>query len=326
MSMPGICLVGCGGIARTHARNLAGKAELFCHSRSQTSASRLANESGGQVIPGWNEVLRRPEIDGLVICTPPEHHCEQAVEALEAGKSVLVEKPMCVSRDEVRRLSATAAAHPEPRLMVAENYYYKPLVKLLRWILRLGFLGKPESLEVRKLFTQEATGWKRGYGALLEGGVHFVALISALAEECGHEAPERVSSRLPDPIAGAPERHSETRLEYAEGFAATLRYAWNVRALLRGVLQHSRLRGTEGTVVFETNGLYAFLRCRQRRRLYFPGVRDLMGAKAMTRDFLGCLRSTDHFPFSDLTRARRDLEIVFAAYDSAAGAQSFPQV
>lgn len=317
--MPGICLVGCGSIARTHARNLTGAAALFCYSRSQESAERLAGEYGGQIVPAWNEVLRRPEIDALVICSPPEYHCEQTVEALEAGKSVLVEKPLCVSREEIDRISAAAADWPEPRLMVAENYYYKPLVKLLRWILRLGFLGTLQRMEIRKQYTPAITGWKRGYGALLEGGVHFVALISALAEVSGHQAPDKIESAQPDRVPGSPERRSETLLHYPGGLTATLSYAWNAPALFQGALQHSRIRGDEGSVVFETNGLYSYLWCRQRRRLYIPGLRDLMGTRAMMRDFLASIERPDHQPVSNLHRAARDLEIVFAAYQAASG-------
>jgi predicted dehydrogenase len=315
-----ICLVGCGGIARTHARNLMGKAELCFYSRSRESAERFAGEfGGGRVFAGFEDLLEAEAVDGLVICSPPEFHCEQVVGALEAGKSVLVEKPMCGRAEEVERIGAAVEAHPKQFVMVAENYYYKPSVKLLQWAIGQGFIGEIQQVEVQKLFGQSAGGWKSGYGALLEGGIHFVALISALFEQIGQEVPEQVQAEFPGWRLGEPERHSVTRLEYAGGATAELRYAWNARSLLKGLFQHSCILGTEGRIVFESNGLYVRLRGDRRKRTYFPGFGDLMGYEGMTRDFLDCLREEGRQPLSDFGRAKRDLEIVFEAYRGLIG-------
>ena len=238
--MHGVCLVGCGHIARTHVRNLTGKVKLAYHSRTRESAARLAEENGGQVISTWEEVLQRPQVQALIICSPPEYHCEQVVAGLEAGKLVLVEKPMCVRPDELERIAAAAAKRPAGRLMVAENYYYKPALKLLRWLLRRDFVGQPQRIEARKLFQQRATGWKRGYGALLEGGIHFVALVSALAESCGHQAPLRIRAEFSGGVRGEPERRSRTELEYERGLTARLGAATAVPATMTRVKQAAR--------------------------------------------------------------------------------------
>lgn len=313
-AMKKVCLVGCGRIARTHARNLSGKAELCFHSRSQESAQRLRNEcGGGQVFARFEEALEATDVQALVISTPPEAHCEQVIAGLEAGKSVLVEKPMCVSAAEVERIGAAVEARDDRFLMVAENYYYKPSVELLQWVVRHGFIGAVEEVRVKKLFAQATGGWKSAHGALLEGGIHFVALISALFETAGQTAPARVTAEFPGREPGSAERRSVTRLEYAGGATAELRYAWNAHSLLKGTFQHSRVIGSEGSITFESNGLYARVKGQRRKRLYFPGVRDLMGYGAMTRDFLQCLEGSRQ-PLSNFARASRDLEIVFQAY------------
>ena len=312
--MHGVCLVGCGRIARTHARNLDGRVELACYSRTRQSAERLAAEYPCRVIPSWEEVLRRDDVEALVLCSPPEHHCDQVVAGLQAGKTVLVEKPMCVRPEEVRRIRDAAADRPAGRLMVAENYYYKPVLERVRGILRRKVTGEPERIHVRKMFRQEAVGWKQGYGALLEGGIHFVALVSALAESCGRDAPRRVRGAFPGRGEGRPERLSRSEIDFDGGLSAVVEYAWDRRALLQGLMQHSHVRGARGRVVFESNGLYVVLLSRGRRRLYLPGFRDLMGYGAMTRDFLACLEEPEHEPVSSLQRAGRDLDIVFSAY------------
>ena len=320
--MKNICLVGCGAIGRLHAKNLVGKAELCFYSRTRASAEVFSGEyGGGRVYDTYEEVLDS-EVDAVLISSPPEAHRVQVVAALEVGKGVLVEKPLCATEEDLAVLGEVVAAHPEALLMVAENYYYKPSLKLIKWIIEQGFIGEVQRAEIGKRFMQVASGWKSGYGALLEGGIHFVALGADLfAGEV-----RRVKAEFPGHVAGVskmgashsdaapPERNSVVRVEYAGGAELVLRYAWNAFSLTKGTFQHSRVMGTEGRVVFESNGIYVFLQGR-RKRVYFPGVKDLMGYGGMTRDFLQCLQEPGRKPYSDFLRARRDLGIVFAAYE-----------
>ena len=310
--MAGICLVGCGRIGRTHARNLSGRAQLYFCSRSRPSAERLQREFGGSaILAGFEQVLGHGAVDAVVIASPPQFHQEQVVAALAAGKSVLVEKPMCVTPEQLEAIEAARASHPDPFLMVAENYYYKPSLALALRLIEQGQVGRVRSVTARKLFAQPDEGWRREWGALLEGGIHFVALISAILDA----APQKVTAEFPGLLPGHKERHSITRLEYAGGTVGELRYAWNVPSRTRGTFQHSHIAGTEGRIVFESNGIYLWLRGAGRRKLYFPGFRDMMGYGHMTRDFLDCLEQEGRQPRSDFLKARRDLEIVFAAYE-----------
>lgn len=307
--MKKVCLVGCGTIGRLHAKNLVGRVELSFHSRTQTRAEALSRQcGGGQVFAAYAEVLDSA-VDAVLICSPPDVHCSQVVAALAAGKAVLVEKPLCATEGDLAAIEVAAAAHPDALLMIAENYYYKPLLKLLKWIIQQGFIGQVRQAAIGKCFTQQTAGWKSSYGALLEGGIHFVALGADLFAA----APKQVTAEFPGHRAGEPERNSVVRLEYASGAELVLRYAWNAFSLTKGIFQHARIWGTEGEVIFECNGLYVCLRGR-RKRLYLPGVRDLMGYKGMTQDFLQCLQEPGRKPYSDLARAKRDLGIVFSAY------------
>ena len=309
--MKKICLVGCGNIARLHAKNLTGAAELFFCSRSEVSARRFNIEfRGSGIFSCLEDALASPEVDAVVIASPPAFHKEQVICALSANKAVMVEKPMCVSPEELERVGTALAMHPEAMLMVAENYYYKPLLKKIRTLTGERGIGDIRSILVKKLFTQSTFGWKRQYGALLEGGIHFVALISALFER----APERVIGRFPGRREGQPERSSVTRLTYTGDATAELRYSWNTRSRTRGIFQHSRIRGTRGQIIFESNGLYVLRTGDRGVRMYFPGMSDLMGYREMTRDFLCCLEDRSRKPYSDFLRASQDLRIVFEAY------------
>ena len=240
--MKKVCLVGCGTIARLHAKNLVGKVELSFHSRTQASAEELSRQcGGGQVFASYADVLDSA-VDAVLISSPPDVHRSQVVAALAADKGVLVEKPLCATADDLTAIGAAAAAHPDALLMIAENYYYKPSLKLLQWIIRQGFIGQVQQAIIGKRFTQQATGWKSGYGALLEGGIHFVALGADLFAD----APQRVTAEFPGHQAGEPERNSVVRIEYPSGAELVLHYAWNAFSLTKGTFQHARILGTEG--------------------------------------------------------------------------------
>ncbi|MEW6752262.1 MAG: Gfo/Idh/MocA family oxidoreductase [Candidatus Latescibacterota bacterium] len=307
--MKRVCLVGCGRMGRMHARCLAGHVELSFHSRTPASARRLRDQVGsGPVLERWEDVLA-PGIDALVLASPPAQHAPQAIAALRAGKPVLVEKPLCTTPAELEGLGSALWHAGAPWLMVAENYYYKPMLRLLHDLLRQGHLGLLQEVHLRKECRQQAAGWRSEYGALLEGGIHFVALAGGLLDQ----EPEAVEACFPGHRPGYPERRSHLRLRYPGGVNATVRYAWDRPALLRGIFQHSRIVGSEGRITFESNGLYVHLRAGESRRLCFPGLADLMGYRAMARDFLRCLEGGGP-PLSDFARARRDLNVVFAAY------------
>ena len=314
-----ICLIGCGNIGGLHARNLSGSAELHFCSRSRRNAERFNDAFGGNgAFDRFDDVLEAAEVEAVVIASPPAFHREQIVRSLEAGKAVLVEKPMCISQEEVDEIGTALREAPDGLLMVAENYYYKPLQEKIREFIKDGSIGKVESVSARKLFAQDAPGWKSNYGALLEGGIHFVAQVSDIFDA----APRCVAAEFPGFQEGEAERSSITRLEYPDGSRAELRYSWNTKALLKGLLQHSRIRGTEGRISFESNGMYGLLSAKGKSRPFFPEARDLMGYRRMMRDFLHCLEDRTRKPYSDFSRAKRDLQIVFEAYRSLPGTQA----
>ena len=305
-----VCLVGCGRIAGVHAHNLAGDVDLCFCSRSVSSAEAMNKAHGGSGAYGSLDAVLDSEIDAAVICSPPECHREQTIRLLQAGKSVLVEKPMCVSMAEVDEIGRVLQEGTDGFLMVAENYYYKPSLALIGRILSEGHLGLLRRVELRKLSSQVAVGWKAGFGSLLEGGIHFVALLSGIVDA----EPEQVRAEYPGLHPGAVERHAVLDIVYPGDVQAQLTYAWDTPSLTRGTFQHSRIVCEDGQVVFESNGLYVLLRSGLRSRLYPPRLGDLMGYRAMTRDFVECLTDSSRSPYSDFHRARRDLGIVFDAY------------
>ncbi len=326
-----IGLVGCGSIGQLHARNLSGRAELLFCSRTRTSAERFNERHGGiGVCDGYDELLSRDDVDAIVLATPAGVHKDQVVAALQAGKPTLVEKPLCVSQTELDQIGAAVRDNGSPILMIAENYYYKPSLMLMKAMIEAGALGRIHSVEARKLTKHgRLTGWRESFGSLLEGGIHFVALVADLADSAlalrqtdkekkssapvAVQAPRSAAAEFPTQTGDEPERQVRARLSYDETLSATLHYGWDVPAMLKGTFQHSRVIGEEGKLAFESNGIYLWH--GRRRRLTFPGFSDLMGYKTMTSDFLSCLEGGRQ-PYSNFERANRDLKIVFEAYSA----------
>jgi UDP-N-acetylglucosamine 3-dehydrogenase len=318
MTPIGLCMLGCGRIAGVHsrvARSLGGVRLLYA-SRSREKADRYNRRYGGiGAFGSYAEACADPRVDAVVICTPHAFHVEHARLAAGHGKAVLIEKPVARTLAEVAAIEE-AVQRAKTICMVAENYHFKPAALVLRRHLDAGDVGEPLFLELNRAGRQRPTGWRAdpammGGGALLEGGVHWVNYLCRLG------GPVREVCAARPETGGAPVAPFEDGLEvlvrFESGAVGKLLHAWSVTNRLAG-LGLSKIYGTEGTITFESNGLFALVTGR-RTRLRFPGVRDLMGYRAMLRHFLACVRERRE-PDMSLALARRDLAIVLAAYRS----------
>ena len=110
----------------------------------------------------WREVVKRDDIDVIDICTPGDSHMPVAVDALEAGKHVLCEKPLAnsVAEAEAMTLVAERATAAGQRSMVGFNYRRTPAIKLARQLVADGRVG--DLRHVRGAYLQDGS-WARTY-------------------------------------------------------------------------------------------------------------------------------------------------------------------
>jgi UDP-N-acetylglucosamine 3-dehydrogenase len=313
-----VTFLGCGAVTRMHARTLGrmrgdGIACAFA-SASPDRARAYAEAHGGAAWFGsYDDALADPKTDVVVVATPPSTHFELAMRALGAKKHVVVEKPAVLAAAELDVVAAMAAV-VDRRVFVAENYFYKPLARALRRLVARDALGDILCLHVNALKRQATDGWRNdrllaGGGALFEGGIHWVNLLANLGLTV-----RRVTASRPGAQQG-PERSVLVSFEYAEGAIGTLLYSWDVPSLPGG-LRLSRIFGTRGSATFESNGVFLWARGLPMR-LRLPSMVDGGGYRAMFRDFFRALRTGDE-PAMTLAVARRDLELVEAAYRAIA--------
>jgi predicted dehydrogenase len=291
-------------------RSIAPDVRRYGASRFPARAEDFARETGAC---GWfasyDDALAAEHVDVVLVATPPLHHLALTLSALAAGKHVIVEKPAFLSPADCQ-LVARAAAAAGRRVLVAENYAYKPLARVLQDAIGGGELGDVRFVLLNALKRRVASDWRddtelSGGGALFEGGIHWIDLLANLGLTV-----ESVQGYWPGGQRGD-ERSMAVVAQYEQGGIGVLLHSWESPSLLHG-LRLSKITGTRGSVTFESNGAFALIRGR-RTRLAAPSLTDIGGYRAMLRDFLRVLTQGGE-PLMTLARAEHALSLVRQAY------------
>ena len=305
----GLAFLGCGGATRMHSRTLRSvdpALERFYASRDAVRAVDFSERFGGAgAFVSYDAALADPRVHAVMIATPPSTHLDLTLRALAAGRHVIVEKPPYLSVadfDRVRRARDAAGR----QVLVAENYFYKPMALALRRLLASGALGEVRFIQINALKHQSRSDWRddpavAGGGALFEGGIHWVSFLANIGLRLTSIRGVRAGG------GPGPERSTLVVAEYEGGAVGTLAHSWEIPSAFRG-LRLSRIYGTRGSATFESNGLFLLVRGRGLG-LRLPAPRDMLGFRAMFADFLRALR-TGAEPAYTFDLARRDLELV----------------
>ena len=148
----GIAVFGAGFIAEYHLSGLAaagGAAVRALVARSRERAAPLAERFGVRdVLTDVRAALDRKDVDAVVICTPDDTHEAIAVAAAEAGKAILLQKPMAGTTAACRRIIGAAAAAGAD-LQVSFMHRYFPEVARARELLADGVLGRVHTVRIR---------------------------------------------------------------------------------------------------------------------------------------------------------------------------------
>ncbi|MCC6613255.1 MAG: Gfo/Idh/MocA family oxidoreductase [Anaerolineae bacterium] len=140
-----LAVVGSGYWGPNLIRNIANLPDAALHTVCDLNEKALAQNSqrypGVRTTTDYDALLRDPDIQGVVLATPAHLHAEQARAALEAGKHVMVEKPLALSSDDALAL-VELAAHNDLRLMVGHVFKFNPAVTALRKMVEGEDLGR----------------------------------------------------------------------------------------------------------------------------------------------------------------------------------------
>src|SRR5579872_4221824 len=128
-----VAFVGCGGMAAHYLpvyRDLDWVNVVCCVDVDQAAAARAAQECGSAAATDFSAALT-PEIDAVVISTPNSQHRPQAVAAIEAGKHVLLQKPVAANLADAEAIAA-AATTSRRTVGLYMSYFDQPLIHDLR--------------------------------------------------------------------------------------------------------------------------------------------------------------------------------------------------
>jgi predicted dehydrogenase len=179
-----VTVIGCGWAGTRHARAFArcgGEVRWAVDSKRERAAALPGAGPDTRVTTDYREALADPEVEAVDICLPHDLHAEVAIAAAEAGKHVLVEKPLAATLAEADAMIA-AAERRGVILMVAENARFNPLYLKVEELLRDGAIGRPALLQMtREAYLTRSFLEERPWfldaraaagGIMMSGGVH----------------------------------------------------------------------------------------------------------------------------------------------------------
>jgi predicted dehydrogenase len=187
--MIGIALVGAGFIADYHLGGLQGIPEAEVRviaSRTPQRAADLARRFGVPEATGdVAAAIRRPDVDAVLITTPDDSHEALAIEALSAGRSVLLQKPMATDSKACRRI-LDVAAQTGRDLQISYMHRHFEEVVATRSLLGEGAMGTVTTVRQRNATPGPDWGdWffrkdRVGGGVVLQLGIHGIDLVEHL--------------------------------------------------------------------------------------------------------------------------------------------------
>jgi predicted dehydrogenase len=164
-----------------------------------STESRLLNLARSYKTASCSTALRPvlPDVDAVVVATPPSSHVAVALEAIGAGKHVLVEKPLAPTTAGARRLIA-AAADMDVTLMAGHTFEYNPAVRKLRELVQSQQLGELYYIDSARL---NLGLYQNDVNVILDLGPHDVSIIN------------HVLGRKPVAVQAWAARHAHRRFE-----------------------------------------------------------------------------------------------------------------
>lgn len=185
MAKSGPITLGIAGLGRAgidmHLAELKGRERKFkVVAGCDTDVSR-AKAAGRKY--GWRmytkvaDMLADPAVEMIDIATRSCDHCKHAVAALKTGRDVFLEKPMCRTYDEAKKLRA-AAKRAKGKLYIRHNRRFEPAFQHIREIMASGILGDVYEIKLRRLSYSRRDDWQTlkrfGGGQLLNWGPHII--------------------------------------------------------------------------------------------------------------------------------------------------------
>ncbi|HID23765.1 MAG TPA: Gfo/Idh/MocA family oxidoreductase [Planctomycetaceae bacterium] len=335
----GFGIVGCGMIANFHAKaieHIRGAKLVACYDAVSAAAQRFADATGANAYDRLEEMLDDPAVDIVTVCTPSGAHMEPAVAAANAGKHVVVEKPLEIT---LKRCDAiiNACRRNEVKLCTISPSRFSPANRTLKEAIDEGRFGKLTlgDTYVKWWRTQQyydSGGWRGtwqldGGGAYMNQAIHNVDLLYWFMGDVAE-------------VTGVTATLAHKRIEVEDVGVACIRFKSGALGVIEattsaypGLLKKTEIHGTEGSVIVEQDDILmwefakktrrdAAIRRRFARRVSGsggaadPAAISYVGHMEQLKDFINAVNRGSE-PLVDGEEGRKSVEIILAIYQSA---------
>lgn len=326
-------LVGCGGIAEVHAEALhALDREIAAFADIRPERARgMADVYGGRAYASLSDMLEKEQADVLHICTPHYLHVPMAIEALQKGMHVVMEKPPAMTGEQEEELRRVLSGAPG-QLAVCFQNRYNPANRRVKELLEKKELGEVKGARAFVTWEREApyyteSGWRgtwktEGGGVLINQSIHTLDLLCYLLGDPRQVSATIANHHLRDVIEV--EDSAEARIVFKSGavglFYATTGYCTDSPVLVEIVCEKGCIRIEGDDLLIQGEG-------GRREQIHFAPAahvgKDCWGAShlLLLRDFYHCIETGKPFAL-DYTQACRTLHLMLAIYESNRTGQS----
>lgn len=250
----GFALVGTGMAGLTHARELkfVKDAELVAVcSRSEERVRRFAQEFGAQWYTDYRALLKNPDVDVVNVLVPTGQHGEVTIAASNAGKNVLVEKPLEINLERADEMIRTCAANGT-KLGVIFQMRFGSVAQKLRHAVQSGALGRIFMADAfdkssRTAAYYASADWRgtqalEGGGCLMTQSIHIVDLLQFIIGPV-----QSVIGKVATMVHDIEVEDTATALmTFAGGAMGVLESTSSIRPALKSRVE---IHGQDGTIV-----------------------------------------------------------------------------
>ena len=219
-----LTIVGLGIIGKRHLQAVSevAEAELVAIVDTNPQTQETATAAGVDHYTSTEEMLLRAKPEGVMVCTPTEHHLQPILNSLEAGSHVLVEKPIAASLDEAQNI-IKASDEASRHVLVGHHRRYYEVIQRTRKLVHDGTLGQLVGVcgqwTTRKADVYFEPEWRqlRSSGPVL---INLIHEIDTLRYCCGEIT--TVSALVQSGLRGHPkEETAAVVMEYESGALGT---------------------------------------------------------------------------------------------------------
>jgi predicted dehydrogenase len=213
-----IAVIGCGHWGKNLVRNISELGALLAVCDHDITLAQSYAEKYSVDYLSFTEVLNNDEIEGVLLAVPAPLHASTAIEAMNAGKHVYVEKPLAMNNVEAATMIASAKKN-RVQLMVGHLLQYHPIFMALRELIESGDLGSlnyiySNRLSFGKVRSEEDVIWSFA--------PHDISMILSLTGQEPELVRTETSSFLQDNIAD----NAIVHLSFKSGIRAHISLSW----------------------------------------------------------------------------------------------------